>query len=92
MAGLAQRLPVRPVPEQPEVATVRNDVIHNVGRASAHTAERVCLKIFEAGFPPFAAIQASSGVRSAGVVPGIALLLRLTLALAKLAVRNDCTT
>ena len=68
MASLAERLPVRLIPEQPLVTPVRNDVIHNGCRddlalRKAEGAQRMLLQEKSAGLTP--ATVVSTGIRTA---------------------------
>ena len=70
MASLAERLPVRLIPEQPLVAPVRDDVIHHCCRhdltlRKAEGAQRMLLQEKSAGFTPAGIIP--SGVGSAAL-------------------------
>ena len=68
MASLAERLPVRLIPEQPLVTPVRNDVIHNGCRDDlalrlAECTQRMLLQEESAGLTPAAVVP--TGIRAA---------------------------
>ena len=68
MASLAERFPVRLIPEQALVTSVRNNVIHNGCRDDlalrlTEGAQRMLLQEKSAGFTPAAVVP--TGIRSA---------------------------
>ena len=76
MASLTERLPVRLIPEQPLIAPMRNNVIHNgCGHNFAlrltEGTQRMLLQEKSAGLTPAAVIP--TGIRAAAPFIGVAL-------------------
>jgi len=58
MAALAQRLPVRAIPEKQIVAPVRFDVIYHRRNGTAHSAVRMPVQELSTGFTPLGIVTA----------------------------------
>ena len=72
VAFLAQRLPVRLVPEQPLIAPVRNEVIyhrrgHDLSLCLAEGTQRMLLQEKSAGFAPTGIVTSPFSVQSSSV-------------------------
>lgn len=74
-------MPVRAVPENAHVSTVRNDVINNGCRLTAprHCASVMDFQKRDALAPPLAVIAAFAGCRTIGVMAGVTLTPTLDL-------------
>ena len=73
MAGLAEGLPVGPIPEERHVAAVRGDVVHHRRRVAAERAGGMQGEEGAAGFLPGAGIAAFPGARPVRVVAALAV-------------------
>lgn len=93
VTGRTKGLPIRSVPEQALIATVRNDVVDDGSKAgdavlAAFPAVRMRSQVFGAGLAPLMVVATSAGRRTARIVAGVAFAACVLLANTMLAVRN----
>lgn len=90
----AERLPIRPVPEQGAVTTMRNDVVDRGGKLAAirHGAAGMDREEVEAGLTPIMVIAALPGRQASPIMTGTAQAPLLALAAARDVIGNAVAT
>lgn len=91
MTGLAEALPVVPVPELRLVAPVRLDLVHNLRLGPTEGTARVQAQELGPCLLPFARIAALAAVGSGLVKAALAFALALHLTGTQHAMRHDST-